>query len=145
MSRIACRWLGYAIILSSSRKRKEIEMYNENLTTTVDSWMVMGTTQSLLVTAMMASPALTRTVWKRRRWNIGTHTNFWSWCRRRACRSVRPSGWGSRGPVWEARVLPGRSKGVDVMSRFSTPTPFYFRPWQVRHPVWGVYPTWWRF
>ena len=29
MSRIACRWLGYAIILSSSRKRKEIEMYND--------------------------------------------------------------------------------------------------------------------
>ena len=29
MSRIACRWLRYAIILSSSRKRKEIEMYND--------------------------------------------------------------------------------------------------------------------
>lgn len=29
MSRIACRWLEYAIILSSSRKRKEIEMYND--------------------------------------------------------------------------------------------------------------------
>lgn len=29
MSRIACRWLGYAIILSSSRERKEIEMYND--------------------------------------------------------------------------------------------------------------------
>lgn len=95
-------------------------------TTTADSWMAMGTTQSQVATAMMASSALTQAVWKRLKWSTGTLTD--TVVGRGVGEGLGCYGWPSvRGLKGRRLLMPKSSREIEtliaVSFRFPTPLP----------------------
>ena len=95
-------------------------------TTTADSWMAMGTTQSQVATAMTASSVLTQAVWKRLKWSTGTLTDTFMGERRRR-RAWLLWATVSAGLKGRRLLMPKSSREIEtliaVSSRFPTSLP----------------------